>query len=82
MASELVPGAVVLDLRADAIRRRRPVDGARFVDDPLALVERPEQLDKGSRYMVVCDEGQRSGWLARHLRQLGFDAWVLVPPAP
>lgn len=73
----LPPDAVVLDIRTPPERRGREIPGAREVD-PLAIIHQPHLLDADGRYVVVCNEGQRSLWLARRLRDLGFEARSLA----
>ncbi len=74
---ELPDGAVVLDIRTPPERRGREIPGAREVD-PLSVIRQPHVLDADARYVVVCDQGQRSLWFARRLRDLGFQARSLA----
>lgn len=64
-------GAVVLDMRSPVERRGHEIPGARSID-PLTIIHQPQLLEADARYVVVCDQGQRSEWLARRLRALGF----------
>jgi tRNA uracil 4-sulfurtransferase len=77
--AEVPSGARVLDLRSAATRTRTPLDGALAVD-ALDLLERPEALDAAAEYVVVCDVGLRSAWLAQRLRDMGYRAYCLEPP--
>jgi tRNA uracil 4-sulfurtransferase len=70
-------GAHVLDLRSQSSRTRAPMEGA-TVAEPLALLDRPEALDPSTDYVVVCDVGMRSAWLAQRLRDLGYRAYCLT----
>ena len=75
---ELPPSAIILDMRTPPARREHEIPGARPVD-PLALLHQPQLLESDASYVVVCDEGHRSTWLARRLRDLGFDARAYRP---
>ncbi|MFW6067727.1 MAG: THUMP domain-containing protein [Myxococcota bacterium] len=76
-----VPDAArVLDIRSEATRRREPMPDA-VQAAPLDLLDHPERLDASVEYVVVCDMGSRSAWLARKLRDLGYRAWALRPTA-
>ncbi|MDQ7008288.1 MAG: THUMP domain-containing protein [Acidobacteriota bacterium] len=67
------PDALVIDIRAEALRRAAPFEGALEIDPSAARADF-ETLDPDRSYVVVCEHGLRSAWLARHLRRLGFDA--------
>ena len=71
---EAIPdGALVIDIRAAALRRVAPFEGAIEIE-PSSRDTDFEDLDPERSYVVVCEHGLRSAWLARHLRRLGFDA--------
>ena len=73
-------GATVLDLRTPPARRKEPIADAVAVD-PLDVLEDPGSLKGDGPFVVVCDEGARSAWFARRLRDLGLAAFSLAREA-
>lgn len=69
-------GAVLLDIRTPPSRRAHHIEGAEPVD-ALEILHQPQLLKTDACYVVVCDQGQRSQWLAQRLRGMGFRAHSL-----
>lgn len=81
LAAEMATGAVVIDIRPDAQRRRDGgIEGAVVVDrnvlewrlDPTSAHRIPEATDHDVRFVLVCNEGYASSLAAVTLRDIGL----------
>ncbi len=79
-------GSRIVDLRPPAMRRRCPLRTAAQVlvpADPVAWLEGLDPTREEAPFVVLCEQGRRSAWLAHALRRRGFSAyrWAWVPEA-
>ena len=75
-AAAIPEGAVVLDMRPKALFEASHLPGA-VLFDPSQVTPEMEDLDPDQTYVVVCEFGMRSAWLAQHMRRLGLTAFNL-----
>lgn len=75
-ADSIPEGAVVLDMRPRTLFEAGHLEGAVHFDPSQAGPEM-EELDPDPTYVVVCEFGMRSAWLAQHMRRLGLTAFNL-----
>jgi len=71
--TEVPEGAVVLDLRGQHGFAAWHYPGAQRLDLTQAL-KLLDSLDKGKRYVLVCEFGLKSAFLAERMRHAGYDA--------
>ena len=81
LARELAAGALVVDIRPEALRRRDgSLEGAHVIDrnvlewrlDPTSQHRLPGMDDPARRVIIVCDEGYASSLAAASLADLGL----------
>jgi rhodanese-related sulfurtransferase len=81
LSAELATGALVVDTRSEAQRRRDgPLAGAVAIErnvlewrlDPSSAYRLAEMDDRGKRVIIVCDEGYGSSLAAAGLVDLGL----------
>lgn len=86
-ADELRRGALLVDIRPEAQRRREgEIDGALVIDrnvlewrlDPTSQWRVPEVTGHDQRVLVICQEGYSSSLAAATLRELGLDATDVI----
>jgi rhodanese-related sulfurtransferase len=86
-ADELRRGALLVDIRPEAQRRREgEVEGALVIErnvlewrlDPTSSWRVPEVTGHDQRVIVICQEGYSSSLAAATLRDLGLDATDVI----
>lgn len=74
-------GAVVLDLRDEGAQRDWVYEGSVHLPYERAL-EGVMLLPKTARYVLVCDVGLKSAFLAEQMRAAGWEAWSFLGGIP
>ncbi len=78
---EIPEGAVVIDLRDDDAFRRWSVDGAVHMPLERAL-QQAHLLPKEASYLLYCEVGLKSAFLAESMRREGFEAFSFSGGVP
>ncbi len=77
-------GARLVDLRSPPVRRRNPLgpeDEVLAPADPLAWLRGLDPERERAPFVVVCEQGHRSAWLAEALRRRGLSAYRWLAPS-
>ncbi len=73
-ATEVPPGAVVIDCRPEPQYRAWHLPGAQQRDE-WELAREIGRLDKAPTYILYCAHGVQSAYLAERMQRLGYEAY-------
>lgn len=76
--SEVPEGATILDVRAPGQIQNEPIEGAIAIGFDI-VVEQAQLLPKGPTYVVLCQVGLKSAYVAEIMRAMGYDVYSLKP---
>lgn len=76
--SEVPEGALILDVREPDQIRREPIEGAVEIAFDVAI-EQAQLLPKGPTYVVICQVGLKSAYVAEIMRAMGHEVYALKP---